>query len=137
MNQGAPIIIGAGPAGLGTAIQLKRYGISPLVLERESIGGLLRNANLVENYPGFPAGIPGVELVQLLKKHARASGVEVILAEVKRSHSRMDFSQSMRVISSIARRSWSLPPVQNRAYSTASKSRLHFKREYSTRFTRC
>jgi len=46
-------IIGAGPAGIATAIQLRRYGINPLLFEKEKVGGLLRNANLVENYPGF------------------------------------------------------------------------------------
>jgi thioredoxin reductase len=65
------IIIGAGPGGLATALQLKRYGINPLVFEQEQIGGLLHNANLVENYPGFPGGIPGPELVQLFKDQAQ------------------------------------------------------------------
>ena len=59
-------IIGAGPAGLAAAIQLKRYGIDALLLQGvEAVGGLLRNANLVENYPGFPQqGIPGIDLVR-------------------------------------------------------------------------
>ena len=48
------MIIGAGPAGLATAIQLKRYGIDPLLFEGAEVGGLLRNANLVENYPDSP-----------------------------------------------------------------------------------
>ena len=51
------IIIGAGPAGSTAAIQLKRYGIPFLLIEKERVGGLLWNANLVENYPGFPAGV--------------------------------------------------------------------------------
>lgn len=59
------IIIGAGPAGIAAAIQLKRCGISALLLEGEEAGGLLKNANLVENYPGFPQGIPGTGLVDL------------------------------------------------------------------------
>lgn len=75
-------IIGAGPAGLSTALQLKRYGITPLLLERERIGGLLRNANLVENYPGFPGGIPGVELVQLFEEQANNSSITTNQEEV-------------------------------------------------------
>jgi thioredoxin reductase len=62
------IIIGAGPAGIAAAIQLRRQGIDPLVFEKNEIGGMLRNANLVENYPGFPGGISGVELVALFEK---------------------------------------------------------------------
>jgi len=76
------VIIGAGPAGLSAAIQLKRYGITPLLLEREETGGLLRNANLVENYPGFPGGISGRRLVQLFQEQALQSGVQVTAAEV-------------------------------------------------------
>jgi thioredoxin reductase len=57
------IIIGGGPAGMAAAIQLKRYGITPLLFEKERLGGLLKNANLVENYPGFPGGIKGTKLI--------------------------------------------------------------------------
>jgi thioredoxin reductase (NADPH) len=62
------IIIGAGPAGISAAIQLKRYGIKFLFLEKDSPGGLLKNASLVENYPGFPKGITGLRLIKLFKK---------------------------------------------------------------------
>lgn len=62
-------IIGAGPAGIAAAIQLKRYGIVPLIFERDSIGGLLKNADIVENYPGFPHGISGRKLITALGKH--------------------------------------------------------------------
>jgi len=54
-------IIGAGPAGLAAAIQLQRYGIQPFIFEEKSIGGLLKNANKIENYLGFPNGISGKE----------------------------------------------------------------------------
>lgn len=71
------VIIGAGPAGLTTAIQLKRYGVETLVIEREESGGLLRNANLVENYPGFPGGIKGKDLVQRFVNQTRSIGIQV------------------------------------------------------------
>lgn len=57
------LIIGAGPAGLAVTLQLKRYGVIPRLFERSRPGGLLWNANLVENYPGFPGGISGPDLV--------------------------------------------------------------------------
>lgn len=63
------IIIGAGPAGAAAAIQLKRYGFDPLMLEAERVGGLLYNAGWVENYPGFAEGIGGPDLAALLKDH--------------------------------------------------------------------
>ena len=71
------VIIGAGPAGIATAIQLKRYNIEPLLLEKEAVGGLLRNAHVVENYPGFPEGISGIALVELFKKQLKNAGVAV------------------------------------------------------------
>jgi thioredoxin reductase len=75
------IIIGAGPAGVATAIQLKRYGIVPLLLEKNETGGLLRNANLVENYPGFPGGISGLALVNLFEKQLAENSINVRFAE--------------------------------------------------------
>ena len=57
------LIVGGGPAGMMTAIQLKRFGLDPVLFEANRMGGLLWNANLVENYPGFPGGIPGPQLV--------------------------------------------------------------------------
>ncbi len=76
------IIIGAGPAGIAAAIQLKRQGINPVVFEKSEIGGLLRNANLVENYPGFPGGISGGHLVSLFEKQLRAQLLDVVFEEV-------------------------------------------------------
>jgi len=77
MNSADIVIIGAGPAGISAAIQLKRYGLEPVLLEKNEAGGLLRNAHRVENYPGFPDGISGTELVELFKKHLENAGIEV------------------------------------------------------------
>jgi len=77
------VIIGAGPAGLSTAIQLKRYNIEPLLFEKNLVGGLLRNANSVENYPGFTDGIVGIELAKHFLRHLDKTGVKVNYEEVK------------------------------------------------------
>ncbi len=71
------IIIGAGPAGIACAIQLKRYNIDSIVFEKDEIGGLLKNANIVENYLGFPNGISGKKLVQLINKQSQTAKINV------------------------------------------------------------
>ena len=75
-------IIGAGPAGIAAAIQLRRYGMDFILLERDEVGGLLRNANWVENYPGFPHGISGPVLVAQMRQHLQALEIEATNAEV-------------------------------------------------------
>ncbi len=76
------IIVGAGPAGIAAAIQLKRYDMQPRLFERGHMGGLLHNANLVENYPGFPGGISGPALVDLFVHQAQDLHIEVTYEEV-------------------------------------------------------
>jgi thioredoxin reductase (NADPH) len=76
-------IVGAGPAGLATALQLRRYGIEVRLFERAHPGGLLRNANWVENYPGFPNGISGIELSEIFLEQARLAGVEITTEDVQ------------------------------------------------------
>jgi thioredoxin reductase (NADPH) len=77
------VIIGAGPAGLSAALQLTRHGISPIVLEAETPGGLLWNANIVENYLGFPEGIPGPALADRFVSHAVSAGVRIVRKKVE------------------------------------------------------
>ena len=86
MNPEKVVIIGAGPAGMAAAIQLKRYGIPFVLLEKERVGGLLWNANLVENYPGFPVGVSGPKLVGLIERQIERVGVEVTFDSVVRLH---------------------------------------------------
>ena len=71
-------VIGAGPAGIACAVQLKRAGIIPMVFEQGRIGGLLNNAYRVENYPGFPEGISGPSLVRKFKKQMQQWHIRVI-----------------------------------------------------------
>ncbi|MBS3067246.1 NAD(P)/FAD-dependent oxidoreductase [Candidatus Micrarchaeota archaeon] len=77
------IIIGAGPAGIAAAIQLKRAGTNIILLERKKVGGLLNNASLIENYPGFPAGIFGADLVRLFQKQLEVHNIKPQFLEVK------------------------------------------------------
>jgi len=70
-------IIGGGPAGIASAIQLKRYGLNPVIFEPERIGGLLHGAWRVENYPGFPDGISGCELAEVFKIHLEKYDIKV------------------------------------------------------------
>lgn len=67
---------------MSCAIQLKRCGINPLVIDRKNKGGLLRYANLVENYPGFPGGIRGVELVKKFREQFKRERLSCLVQEV-------------------------------------------------------
>ena len=78
------VIIGAGPAGIAAAIQLKRTGIDFQILEKDRIGGLLWHANFVENYPGFPSGVSGPDLVKCFKLHLKQLNIEVQKTDVKK-----------------------------------------------------
>ena len=68
---------------MAAAIQLKRQDMDPVVVEREALGGLLRNACLIENYPGFPEGISGTELVERFKRHLAEFNIQVVYEEAE------------------------------------------------------
>ncbi|MBC7081634.1 MAG: NAD(P)/FAD-dependent oxidoreductase [Thermoplasmatales archaeon] len=76
------IIIGGGPAGCMAGIHLQRSGFNIVLIEKERIGGSLHDANIIENYPGFPAGIKGLTLAKKLEEHLFSIGVKVIFDEV-------------------------------------------------------
>ena len=76
------VIIGGGPAGLTAGIYTARARLKSLLIEKAVTGGLIVNAGLVENYPGFPQGISGVELTDSMDQQAVKFGTETLLAEV-------------------------------------------------------
>jgi len=75
------VIIGGGPAGLSAGIYTSRARLSSLLIERGMVGGQIVNAELVENYPGFPEGIGGYELTQLMHQQATKFGLKTVTAE--------------------------------------------------------
>lgn len=75
-------IIGGGPSGIAAAVQLKRSGYSPVLFEKNKIGGLIRSAHLVENYPGFFLGINGLALAEKLEQQLKHWQVNVYKQKV-------------------------------------------------------
>ena len=76
------IIIGGGPAGLTAGLYASRARLATLLIDKGMPGGQIVNAELVENYPGFPEGISGMELASLMERQATKYGLEVAMAEV-------------------------------------------------------
>jgi len=70
------IVIGGGPAGLTAVLYASRGGLKTLMLEKATPGGLAQTTDIIENYPGFPEGISGPELMESMEKQARKFGAE-------------------------------------------------------------
>ncbi len=77
------IIIGAGTAGLSAALLSARERMKTLIIERATFGGQMANADRVENYPGLPEGIRGIDLAVNMLNQAKADSLQTAFTEVE------------------------------------------------------
>jgi thioredoxin reductase (NADPH) len=76
------VIIGGGPAGLTAGLYTSRAKLRTLLVERMIMGGQVMTTTKVENYPGFPGGIDGPDLMVRFQEHCQEFGLETITGEV-------------------------------------------------------
>jgi thioredoxin reductase (NADPH) len=88
-DQEKVIVVGSGPAGLTAALYAARANLNPLLITGDEIGGQVSITNEVENYPGFPEGTTGPELVMLMQKQAERFGARIEMDKVVE----VDFTQ--------------------------------------------
>ena len=76
------VMVGAGPSALAAAIYTTREGIDTTLYEKGVIGGLAAITDKIDNYPGFPEGVPGMELADNLRKQAERFGAKIEYGDV-------------------------------------------------------
>lgn len=76
------VIVGAGPSALTAAIYTTREDIETTLYEKGVIGGLAATTDQIDNYPGFPEGVPGMQLAAQLQAQAERFGAQIELGEV-------------------------------------------------------
>jgi thioredoxin reductase (NADPH) len=91
------VVVGAGPAGLSSAVYAASEGLRTLVVERESIGGQASSSSLIRNYLGFPRGVSGSDLTQQGFQQAWVFGAEFLLFDQVTKLSRRDDGQGLRL----------------------------------------
>ncbi len=85
------IAIGAGPSALSAAIYTTREDIDTVLYEKAAIGGLAATTDMVDNYPGFPEGVEGMKLAELLEKQAERFGAHIDFGDVTAVRDESDY----------------------------------------------
>jgi thioredoxin reductase (NADPH) len=92
------IIIGGGPAGLTAGIYLSRARMNTLLIEKALPGGQATLTEIIENYPGFPLGIAGPELMQRMEEQAVGFGLKIEYGEVEEIKIKEDKEDKVRIV---------------------------------------
>lgn len=94
------VIIGGGASGLTAGIYCGRARLKTLIIEQALVGGIATNTNDIENYPGFPEGIGGIDLMNLFHKQAKKFDVKFKLTNVKT----IDFTGDIKIVETFRNR---------------------------------